>query len=97
MKEMAHKRTLICKIFWGNLLEAHALGAPTCIISSFRAERCLPIVLQKEINVWAIPFIYYTYKIFIDWVTVKLSELQYGLTVLMLKKISQNFYVCVQK
>ena len=47
MKEMALKRTLISKIFWGNLLEAHALGAPTCIISSFRAKKCLPVFLHK--------------------------------------------------
>ena len=39
-----------CKIFWGNLLVVHALGAPTCIISSFEAKKCLPIVLQKELQ-----------------------------------------------
>ena len=92
MKEMALKRTLISKTFWGNLLEAHALSSALSELKSVSL-----FSFKRGWNVWAIPFIYYIYKMFIDWVTVKLSELHYGLTVSMLKKISQNFYVCVQK
>ena len=75
MKEMALKRTLICKLFWAKPPRGSFLSWYMYISAPSELKSVSLFSCKGSWNVWAIPFIHYTYKIFIDWVSVKHYEM----------------------